>query len=122
MHACKGVVGHIVTFCAEFHCINNIPGCVNLFLSGNVNTFFFNIFFIEVNKGHINRNLTLFFFILEAFENVFYVGAMNVAAATAAFYIFDSSFTEKSNLFAFAEGESIVDILEKNHTFCCGFS
>ena len=122
MHTCKGIIGHIVALCAEFHCIDDIPGCVYLFLSGNVYALGFNIIFVEIYERHIYRNFSLGFFIVEAVKNICDIGAVNIAAASAAFYVFDCSLAEKSNLFTLFQRQSAVFVFEKNRSLCRRFS
>ena len=101
VHARKGVIGHVVTFFAELHGVDDIPCSVYLCLSGNVYAFSFNIFPVEVNKRHIDGNFSFVFLLFEAVKYVADIRCVDIAASAASLYVFDSSFAEKSNPCAF---------------------
>ena len=120
MHARKGVIDYIVLLLAEVHGVDLIPDLLDLSAGRYFFALLFDVFLIEFDRGHIDAYLALGLFLGKAVVDVADIGGVNVAAASAALYVFDGRLAEESDPLASFQRQSAADIFEQHHALARG--
>ena len=98
VHTCICCINYIVFFLTKIHCIDLVPDFFNLGACRNFFAFLFHIVLIIFNRRHIHTDLALRLLTGEAVIDIMRIGAENVAASSAALYVFNGCLAEKSDL------------------------